>query len=310
MMADTNAARLAETILPFLSVDGGIEAFVAAADKGASFSPSMETADYLLHGLSTGFKTTDDALAFADTIRNPHLKSLYQLAIVSDVANHDVAQATELYRDLLPESLQQDAAVNFTKVLATLDLNSSLEFIGSVAPSKVNDSLIAELTAITTRMGRPLTGEQLNTFLSLADRGAVDQFLAAQVMGSEIVHDNNAWTWIFEISNSELSQIGLGLIAGRNLDVNPSLASEAISRFPEGDSRDALIADLVKSIPDDPERAIQWTSIISNRQQRLATLEEISSYFLSTPRVELQSLLASLGFNSEEQTVILAPSNR
>ena len=94
-------------------------------------------------------------------------------------------------------------------------------------------------------------------------------------------------------------------MAYRTLDGDPAITSELIAEITPGRQRDGLIERLVEQIPEDPERAIQWASVVSDpvTRERLAR-NVLDHYWEATPEILKGAINQSLLTDAEKDLLM------
>ncbi len=234
-------------------------------------------------------QTWEEAETFVESIKHPAARADYLSSFLMNTHLRDMGLAKRLFDEKIPKELKSQVARLLGSALAIggdeawrwmrerseyFDREAQADFLffdsfdtrDSVRTREKAAELLAEVPP----------GEEVPDRL-------VDVISTLSVIGG--MQDlQDTLSWVIGLGHEKLEQHALTVLGHRVRGGDPAIMSEIIAEINGGESRDQLIKELVSEIPDDPERAFQWASVVTDQELRKTlTGQALDQFWEATP---------------------------
>ncbi len=311
-LEDDAVERLASQTLSnftiFSEVGGGSEIYLRAFGH----LDVLENKDGpTLDSVLVSAQTPEEAHAFAETLASPSARAAYYFGYLSNRLAVDEGEALAFFEQEVPETLKGRVAKALGSRMTSLgdagwewmlersnyftsDVLANALFIQSFDPRGLE---VARDRILDLVDGSPLeaaVSEQLSRAIHFASAVGVG-------------HDTpGAVEWALGIEHPAARQEALRAVAERLTGNDAAVASQLIAEIDPGASRDALIEDLVAGIPEDPESAFHWASVVTDTPLREELTRQVLDQFWEASALILEETIHQSALSQEEKEALLA----
>lgn len=304
-------ARLASLTISnftiFSEVGGGSEIYLRAFGH----LDVLEKKDGLALDVLVSAQTPEEAHAFAETLASSSARAAYYFGYLSNRLASDEREALTFFEQEVPEAIKGRVAEALGPRMASLG-DSGWEWMLERS-DYFSSGVLADALFFQSFDHRKLGAAReriLDLFDELPPETAVSEQLSRAIHAAGAVgvgHDTpGAVEWALGIEHPAARQEALRAVAERLTGNDAAVASQLIAEIDPGAPRDALIEDLVAGIPEDPESAFHWASVVTDTPLREELTRQVLDQFWEASALIMEETIHQSALSQEEKEALLA----